>query len=392
MKNIHVIPTDKPSRLYLGDNGNFVFGMIQTSIQSRNDDFTNQNIYITSNEEIKEGDWLYDLDTKYVKVKQSWENSHLGFNGKKIILTTDSELQKDGVQAIPDEFLEWFVKNSSCELVEVTYHRKGVEGIFKNVKSIRYYGLIIPKEEPKSTNCSNKNCQSGVINGKNPKICRKCIPKEEPKQETLEEAQKEFEKLINGKGLPTKQLLEVAEHYFIVGYETAKEEPKQNEDMSTLETQYKNFLKDNLISNLLFEEWKQINDRLVKQALINTMKDDEELGLYDEPFKHKVETIPAEEILANRSNAYEFIDFDKQETFEEFIRKAYLSRLEDCLSVNFEDGVKLATKWNQERSYSEANKIIEFLDNEVKLKISDAKTIERVKWYFETYFEQFKKK
>ena len=30
-------------------------------------------------------------------------------------------------------------------------------------------------------------------------------------------------------------------------------------------------------------------------------------------FKHKVETIPAEEILANRSNAYEFIDFDKQE-------------------------------------------------------------------------------
>jgi hypothetical protein len=32
--------------------------------------------------------------------------------------------------------------------------------------------------------------------------------------------------------------------------------------------------------------------------------------------KHKVETIPAEEVLANRSNAYEFIDFDKQETKE----------------------------------------------------------------------------
>lgn len=43
------------------------------------------------------------------------------------------------------------------------------------------------------------------------------------KEETLEEAEKEFEKLINGKGLPTKQLLEVAEHYFIVGYEIAKE-------------------------------------------------------------------------------------------------------------------------------------------------------------------------
>jgi beta-N-acetylglucosaminidase len=33
--------------------------------------------------------------------------------------------------------------------------------------------------------------------------------------------------------------------------------------------------------------------------------------------KHKVEVIPKEEILANRSNAYEFIDFDKQETLEE---------------------------------------------------------------------------
>jgi hypothetical protein len=42
-------------------------------------------------------------------------------------------------------------------------------------------------------------------------------------QETLEEAEKEFEKLLNGKGLPTKQLTEVAEHYFIIGYEIAKE-------------------------------------------------------------------------------------------------------------------------------------------------------------------------
>ena len=56
MKNIYLIPTDKPSSLYLGNNGNFVFGMIQTSIQSRNDDFTNQHLYITSDEEIKEGD------------------------------------------------------------------------------------------------------------------------------------------------------------------------------------------------------------------------------------------------------------------------------------------------------------------------------------------------
>jgi hypothetical protein len=49
-------------------------------------------------------------------------------------------------------------------------------------------------------------------------------------------------------------------------------------------------------------------------------------------------------------------------------------------------------KWQAERMYSEANKIISFLDNEYKLGISDKQTIERLKWYFETYFEQFKKK
>ena len=48
--------------------------------------------------------------------------------------------------------------------------------------------------------------------------------------------------------------------------------------------------------------------------------------------------------------------------------------------------------WQVERMYSEADKIMKFLDTEVELKLSDIKTIERIKWYFETYFEQFKKK
>jgi len=39
----------------------------------------------------------------------------------EIILTTDQDLIKDGVQAISDEFLEWFVNNPSCEEVEVGY-------------------------------------------------------------------------------------------------------------------------------------------------------------------------------------------------------------------------------------------------------------------------------
>ena len=53
--------------------------------------------------------------------------------------------------------------------------------------------------------------------------------------------------------------------------------------MSTLETQYRKFLEANQKLKISFEEWKKVNARLVKQALINMMKDDEELGLYDQP-------------------------------------------------------------------------------------------------------------
>jgi len=60
--------------------------------------------------------------------------------------------------------------------------------------------------------------------------------------------------------------------------------------------------------------------------------------------------------------------------------------------LGFQTGGIFGAKWQAERMYSEANKIMKFLDTEKELKLSDAKTIERIKWYFETYFEEFKKK
>ena len=117
MKNIHILPTDKPSIL-IKDIWKNTFSLVE-NFDTSHTDFKAQHIYITSDEEITEGDWFYDLDTKYVKIKQSFENSHLDFNGKKIILSTDIDLIEDGVQAINDEFLEWIVKNPSCEDVEV---------------------------------------------------------------------------------------------------------------------------------------------------------------------------------------------------------------------------------------------------------------------------------
>lgn len=123
MKNIHILPTDKPSRIYMNLGQLF----LEQEYSISKGESLNHNIYITSDEEIKEGDWVYNIvsKTKFKATKQLIDlindpNVALTTN-KKIILTTDPDLIKDGVQAIDDEFLEWFVKNPSCEEVEVTY-------------------------------------------------------------------------------------------------------------------------------------------------------------------------------------------------------------------------------------------------------------------------------
>ena len=169
-KNIWLLPTDKPSRIYLNTGEWFFENDYSLSV----DECINQNIYITDDSEIKEGDWFYDLDTKYIKIKQSWENSHLDFNAKKIILTTDVDLIKDGVQPITDEFLEWFVKNPSCEFVNIVPY----DGYSRKIGSYSGYEIIIPKEEPKQEDCSCTDECLGYLT----KTCKRI---EEPKQETF---------------------------------------------------------------------------------------------------------------------------------------------------------------------------------------------------------------
>jgi hypothetical protein len=235
----------------------------------------NVNIYITSDEEIKEGDWFHVPNQMmgYEHISNEWFNDLDNIYAKKIILTTDQDLIKDGVQAIDDEFLEWFVGKAKDS------------------------GKPIDIIEIQKDKCLDTSLMCDCVD----EPCR-------------------------NKG------------YKIV---IPKEEPKQDEDMSTLETQYKTFLKGNPNTKMYFEEWEKVNARLIKQAIINMMKADEELGVYDEPkpfkdmlstdgdewnefkrspfpskkepFKHKVEVIPAKEILANRSNAYEFINMGNKD-------------------------------------------------------------------------------
>jgi hypothetical protein len=245
MKNIHLLPTDKPSIIYLIKSNN------KLGITSNNPEFTenfgsgtqNQHIYITSDEEIKEGDWCLDLMNNkiYVATKVVVHNlKSLEYEEylKKIILTTDAELIKDGVQTIDDDFLEWFVKNPSCEEVET---KKGYKNAHSSSTISEFYKIIIPKEETKQEGyicphtllqCDDECCVSA----------EDCHIKEwtylsEPKQETLEEVAERYyqdEVSING---------------FINGYKLAKEQTIYEVFEWLTTNNYLTDLKETLIKN-----------------------------------------------------------------------------------------------------------------------------------------------
>jgi hypothetical protein len=152
MKNIHLLPTED-------------IGMPQ-------------NIYITSDEEIKIDDY-YLGDDNHIYCLVTTVNS----NGKKIILTTDQDLIKDGVQSIDDEFLEWFVKNPSCEYVTVCDVVFGESRVWKKY-------IIIPKEKPKQFSMNADLYENhGIV-----------LP-ELPKQETLEQAANRLFYTVGNEGI-----------------------------------------------------------------------------------------------------------------------------------------------------------------------------------------------
>jgi hypothetical protein len=160
MKNIHLIKTDKPSRLQKFIN--YVVDKIEFELCSKAEFFNKgQHIYITDNSEIIEGDWCYHIELKDDKVDRcyqvtkyhTWTNNGVDKTRKfkKIILTTDPDLIKDGVQDIDDVFLEWFVKNPSYEFVEVKSKKIRVDKNFNDISHWNRfkYKIIIPQEVPK---------------------------------------------------------------------------------------------------------------------------------------------------------------------------------------------------------------------------------------------------
>jgi hypothetical protein len=120
MKNIHVLPTDNYSQLVNSTSkyGGLFLSKYYSPMKDMGDSY--QNIYITSDEEIKEEDWCLDIFLQAIFQANSFMGIKTKNTARKIILTTDQDLIKDGVQAIDDTFLEWFCsKNGEVDFVKV---------------------------------------------------------------------------------------------------------------------------------------------------------------------------------------------------------------------------------------------------------------------------------
>lgn len=140
MKNLFILPSEKPSRLLKSENNNFMIIKSDTlnwfEIILKN---TYQNIYITNNDGLNENDYVITDDVdNYGKLFQvSWLKNNKIKNCYKVILTTDHDLIKNGVQAIDNDFLEWFIKHPTCGVVDVEW-----------LDFIRSFFINIKKEEP----------------------------------------------------------------------------------------------------------------------------------------------------------------------------------------------------------------------------------------------------
>ena len=199
MKNMHLIPASKQEYqvkeggLFINDTRKHSWGKLEPLRCERITQHGHAwngtgirtdicHLYITSDEEIKEGAWIaYPNLKNWVPVK--YLGGDLVGVEKKIILTTDQDLIKDGVQAINDEFLEWFVKNPTCEHVDVYKNWN-----FPLDKSWEYE-IIIPQEEPNLENL--ESISSTELSPEFQQLVNDnwdYLIGDEPKQETLEEA------------------------------------------------------------------------------------------------------------------------------------------------------------------------------------------------------------
>lgn len=187
MKNIFLIPTPDESRIAVKSDG-LLF--LTNHPYPNSPKFANHHIYITKNEDIKEGVEQWYLDKV---LNEPYNSGGAQYSSKQdvIVLTDDKKLIADGVQPIPDDFLEWFVDNQTCETIEVVYEPKN----YLDVKEGWEY-IIIPKEEPSFDDAWLSPMQKFKLREDKPNVIvvGSGLP---PAKLTLELTQKEARALLN---------------------------------------------------------------------------------------------------------------------------------------------------------------------------------------------------
>jgi hypothetical protein len=250
MKNIFLLPTDKGQRITKTDKGTFLFcSVVAKDFIEIRKGYSGYHLYITSDEEIKEGDFIIEKGKPIVKCKTIldsedliWESLDIKssacdgiFNFKKIILTTDQDLIEDGVQAIDNEFLEWFVKNPSCESVEVS------EDYFKPSNIVyghntEHYKIIFPKAESKQEYEYIGECRGNDGNGcfmDSPAHNCGCFVRKPKQETTLEEIAKKVypDNIVQLSPTFFHNTADIRRHDFIQGYNLHKGELYSEEEM-----------------------------------------------------------------------------------------------------------------------------------------------------------------
>lgn len=136
MRNIHLIPTDKPSRLFFNKIENKFVLDYDFEDTIKEDWFQDYHIYITIDGDIFENDYIITKDGRLVQVSYILSKDVDG--ASKVILTSDQDLIDDGVQPITNTFAEWFVKNPTCEYLHLGYYSEN---------GTKMYSPIIPSND-----------------------------------------------------------------------------------------------------------------------------------------------------------------------------------------------------------------------------------------------------
>ena len=248
MKNVHIIKTNKPTRLHY-----YSFEGLALSKESLNWK-EGRHIYITSDEEIKEGDYCYDEERDLVFQFNSPTGLKLYIESeqkiiKKIILTTDQDLIKDGVQSFSEDLYNFFINNPYVQNVEVKYLP---QNDINNPYIVFFKKPIKDGSHNKFLSCckTNEECHCGK-NNKKVNIDWSLFPKSTQDKvgynETLEEAAERignnFEDsnfsagviygVIEGAKLREKDFdkeLEVAKHLYLTALKE-KEQMFNNEEV-----------------------------------------------------------------------------------------------------------------------------------------------------------------